>query len=333
MPEPARSNATDSRPEGASKAPRSFWSGTLAFGLVSIPVDLFVGNRSAGVPLHQVTAEGTRLRRRYFCSKEERPLETDEIERGREVEPGRFVTVSDDELDALAPEKSREIDLKRFVPKEQIDPLYYERAYFLVPSQGSTKAYRLLARTLEDSGRAGIATFVMRGREYLVAILGADGLLRAETLRFADEVRRPADIGLPPLPEHVDDRRAQALKRAMTALAADELDRGLLADRDRQRLLALIADKQRRGEDLIGTADDEAATDADEDGGAEIIDLMAILKQGLEDDGDGRDRVSAGDDLETQPKSRLYERAQALDISGRSRMTKAELAAAIRARR
>jgi len=221
MPEPARSNATESRPDGASEAPRSFWSGTLAFGLVSIPVDLFVGNRSAGVPLHQVTAEGTRLRRRYFCSKEERPLETDEIERGREVEPGRFVTVSDDELDALAPEKSREIDLKRFVPKEQIDPLYYERAYFLVPSQGSTKAYRLLARTLEDSGRAGIATFVMRGREYLVAILGADGLLRAETLRFADEVRRPADIGLPPLPEHVDDRRAQVLVRHIVRLCQE----------------------------------------------------------------------------------------------------------------
>jgi len=343
MPEPRRrgDDAAEPEPRPGPGAPRAFWSGTIAFGLVSIPVDLFVATRSGGLPLHQVTAAGTRLRRRYFCSKEERMLDPDEIERGREVEPGRFITVSDEELDALAPEKSREIDLRRFVPEAQIDPLFYERAYFLVPSQGPTKAYRLLARTLQETGRAGIATFVMRGKEYLVAILGAGGVLRAQTLRFADEVRRPADIGLPRPPEQIDERCSRALRKALEQLAADDLDRGLLADRDRQRLSALVEDKRSHGADLIrpdGDDDDAGEdTDLDEtDDSGEVVDLMAALKQGLEDDeasGGPAPAAPAADDLAGESKSRLYERARDLDIAGRSRMSKDELADAIRQHR
>jgi DNA end-binding protein Ku len=175
--------------EEHGQQPRSFWSGTIAFGLVSIPVSLFVANRRGGIPLRMVDADGTPLSRRYFCSKDEEPLDRNAIVRGYEVEPGHFITVTDEELAALAPEKSREIDLKRFVPLRQIDPIYFERAYFLAPERGATKAYRLLARAMEDAGRAGIATFVMRDKEYLVAIIGEGGLLRAELLRFRDDPR------------------------------------------------------------------------------------------------------------------------------------------------
>lgn len=113
--------------------------------------------------------------------------------RGYEVEKDRFILVDDEELVALAPEKSQEIDLKRFVELSEIDPVYFERAYFLAPDRDAVKAYRLLARTMEEAGRAGIATFVMRGKEYLVAIIAEQGFLRAETLRFHDELRIPGD--------------------------------------------------------------------------------------------------------------------------------------------
>ena len=195
-----------------TQRPRSFWSGTIAFGLVSIPVSLYVASRSGGISLRMVDEDGTPLRRRYFCSKDGEPLEADDIVRGYEVEKDRFVIVKDEELEALAPEKSREIDLKRFVPLAQIDPIWFERGYFLAPDKGAMKAYRLLANTMEQEGRAGIATFVMRGKEYLVAIIGQQGLLRAETLRFHDELRTPDDVGLPTL-DKADAKRIRRWKR------------------------------------------------------------------------------------------------------------------------
>src|SRR5207248_7073669 len=114
--------------------------------------------------------------------------------------------VTDEELERLAPEKSRDIDLRRFVEAEAIPPMYFERSYFLVPAGGSAKAYRLLAATMEETHRAGIATFVMRGKEYLVAILSENGILRAETLRFSDEIRSPEDVGLPEAPKNAIDK-------------------------------------------------------------------------------------------------------------------------------
>src|SRR2546421_590780 len=117
--------------------------------------------------------------------------------RGFEYEKGKYVIVTDEELERLAPEQSRDIDLRKFVDLESIPPLYFDRSYFLAPSQGSEKAYRLLAETMEKNKLAGMATFVMRGKEYLVAIFPENGILRAETMRFADELRSPKEVGLP----------------------------------------------------------------------------------------------------------------------------------------
>src|SRR5690606_8881941 len=121
----------------------------------------------------------------------------EEIVRGFDVGDGQYVVVTDEELEALAPDKSRDIDLRRFVPRHELPMANFERAHFMAPTSDSNKAYRLLTKTLEETNRIGIATFVMRGKEYLVAIIAEGGLLRAETLRFADEIRTPADIGLP----------------------------------------------------------------------------------------------------------------------------------------
>src|SRR5687768_2178685 len=206
---------------------RSFWSGTITFGLVSIPVDLYSAHRPGRASLRMLSPDGTPLRRRYFCPKEGREVPAGELVRGYEVEPGEHVVVADEELEALEPRRSRDIDLTRFVPADEIDPMFFERGYVLAPAGESTKAYRLLAAIMEETGRAGIATFVMRGKEYLVAILAENGVLRAETLRFADEIRSPAAVGLPARskPAEAAVRRAE---KAIAAAAASELDEAAL---------------------------------------------------------------------------------------------------------
>lgn len=261
--------------DGDEVRARSFWSGTITFGLVSIPVELFPANRSGGTSLRMVSEEGTPLSRQYFCPKEERALDWDELVRGYEIEKGEFVVVTDDELERLAPEKTRDIDLRQFVDADALDPMHFERGYFLVPGGNTTKAYRLLAETMEQTGRAGIATFVMRGKEYLVAILAENGILRAETLRFADEIRSAVDIGLP---EPVKPKAAAVKKveQAIAKLAADEFDEADLVDRSSERLLELVAMKEASGEDVVEPAAAEIAPSAG------VIDLMEVLKRSLE---------------------------------------------------
>ncbi len=328
-------------PEDTSAQPRSFWSGSIAFGLVSVPVSLFVAQRSSHVSLRMVDEDGTPLRRRYFCNADDRPLDRDEIVRGFEVEKDRFVVVADEELEALAPEKSREIDLRRFVERSQIDPVYFERAYFLAPDRGAVKAYRLLARSMEEAGRAGIATFVMRGKEYLVAIIAERGVLRAETLRFSDELRSPEDVGLPGL-EQAKAERVRAVEQSMRDLAAERLDRDALRDLQARRLRELAERKLASGADVVAATEVAEGGEGEEE--AEVIDLMQVLKRSLEaaPEAAGRRRRprrgprraparAAGDaELEQQSKSELYERAKALDIEGRGSMNKAQLIAAIR---
>src|SRR5467141_1175086 len=183
----------DANQQGA----RPFWSGTLTFGLVSVPVDLYPGNRTNRAPLRMLGPEGEPLARRYYSQKSGRDLDQEEMVRGYEIDKDKYVMVTDEELERLAPDQSRDINLRRFVDLESIPPLYFDRSYFLAPSEGSEKAYKLLTETMEKSDLAGIATFVMRGKEYLVAIFPENGILRAETMRFKDELRTPKEVGLP----------------------------------------------------------------------------------------------------------------------------------------
>ena len=258
-------------------ARRAFWSGTIAFGLVSLPVHLFTANRSNRTPLRMLSIDGSPLRRRYFCSKEQKILQRDDVVRGFEVEPNKFVEISDDELRALQPDKSREIDLRRFVPLQDLDPALYERGYFLIPEEGAVKAYRLLTQTMESVGRAGIATVVMRGKEYLIAIIAKDGILRAETLRFQDEVRDPSDVGL----EDINDAAGKDQKKyasAIKKLTRKKLKKGEMHDKANERLMSLIDSKLEADEDILHVA--EVESEAEEDN---VVDLMEVLKQRLKE--------------------------------------------------
>jgi DNA end-binding protein Ku len=254
---------------------RPFWSGTISFGLVSIPVNLFPASRDSRISLRLLGPQGQPLKREDYSPETGKDLETPETIRGFETRGGEYVTVTEEELDRLAPEKSRDINLRVFVAQSEISPVYFNRAYILTPADKSAKAYRLLAHTMEESGRAGIATFVMHGKEYLVAILAIDGILRAETLRFEDEIRTPKDIGLPK-----SKKATAATVRAFTgvierlskkALAFDEM-----RDEYAHRMQNLINAKRERHKDVVES----------ESGGsmakpAKVVDLMQVLKKSL----------------------------------------------------
>jgi DNA end-binding protein Ku len=251
---------------------RPFWSGTLSFGLVSVPVDLYPAARSTNIGLRMLSPEGHPLARRYFCPDEDQPLDAEQIVRGYELEDGSYVVVTDEELAALDPKKSRDIDLRLFVPESELDPIYFDRPYVLASASESPKAYRLLAEIMEREQRAGIATFVMREKEYLIAILSRGGILRAETLRFAEELR-PAEIESAPQKPRTD--LVHAFAKAIGALSAKKLDDSLLADPEHEALAGLIEEKRRHKRDVIEAPEGVAAPDA------EVIDLMEVLRRSL----------------------------------------------------
>src|SRR5262245_28165661 len=140
----------------------AFWSGSLSFGLVNVPVLVFPATRHSGVRLRLLGPDGSPLERRFYCPSDGKEVSDGDIVRGYELDDGSYIIVEDRELEALEPQKSREIDLRQFVELDEIPPAYFERGYYLTPLEGATKAYRLLAEAMERRRRAGIATFVMR---------------------------------------------------------------------------------------------------------------------------------------------------------------------------
>ena len=258
---------------------RAFWSGTITFGLVSIPVNLFSGVRSQSIALHMFSEDGTPLSRRFYCPKQDREVDGDEIVRGYETEKGKYVVITDDELEALAPKKSRDIDLRRFVPAADIDPIFFERSYFLTPAGESTKAYRLLAASLEENERAGIATFVMRGKEYLIAITAENGIMRADTLRFADELRSAADVGLPKTTPKVKPADVKKMLKLIDSHSSAKISLTELEDEYNEQLQKLVKRKERKKEDVFELPEEEAEADEND---ADVIDLVEVLRRSLQ---------------------------------------------------
>jgi len=254
-------------------AGRPFWSGTISFGLVSIPVNLFPANRDSRVSFKTLGPDGEPLKRDYYSTETGEELAQAETVRGFETSKGKLVTVTEEELERLAPEKSRDINLRVFVARNNVAPLYFDRGFILTPADKSGKAYRLLAEIMESSKRVGIATFVMHGKEYLVAILSIDGILRVQTLRFSAEVRKPSGIGLP--------KRRKPAKSAVRKFHSDisrlsrkSLDLTEMKDQYSDRVLKFIEKKRTKHRDVV-------ETETARKGPAEIVDLMEVLKRNL----------------------------------------------------
>lgn len=218
--------------------------------------------------------DGQPLARKYFSQKTEQDLDADEIVRGYEIDKGKFVVITDEELERLEPEKTRDINLKVFVPEDSIPPIYFERGYFLTPAANSQKAYKLLAETMDKTGQAGVATFVMRGKEYLVAIFSDNGVLRAEVMRFPDELRSPKDVDLPEKPK-VPAAAVSKFEKLISTKMKKHFSAAKLEDKETERLLKLVKKKKSQPKNIVEV--EESAAPA----AGKVIDLMAVLKKSL----------------------------------------------------
>ena len=291
--------------------PRSVWRGTLSFGLVAIPVSLYPATEAKDVRFHLFDRQGRRVRYRRVVEAgpplgeseekdvdraetddDERPAETEvayqDLVRGYEVEPEAFVFLETEEIERVRPSPSRVIDLEEFVRLEDIDPIYFEKAYHVVPVRGAEKPYELLLRTLKESGRVGIGRFVLRTKPHLVALRPMERVLALETLYFGDEVRDADGLVGNLAPDAVTRREIDISKQLVEALASD-WDPSRFADEYREELLRMIAERtpERIEEDV---------EESSEDPGSRIKDLMDTLRRSVEEAKAGR---KAKDDRRT----------------------------------
>ncbi|HEV7773672.1 MAG TPA: Ku protein [Conexibacter sp.] len=254
---------------------RGLWSGTLAFGLVAVPVELVSAVRDRDVHFHEVDDRGQRVEVKRTCAKDGKEVPWDEVGHGYELD-GRLVVLSDEELAAAAPERTRTIEVEEFVPLEQIDPAHFDHPYYLLPqggAEGVTRAYRLLRDTMATREQVAIGRIVMRSREQLVAVRERDGLLALSTMLFANEIRAPRAIDAVPSGRRGSPRRAEVDEalRVIEAMTRD-FDPGRYEDCHRSRLLRLIQKKRRGGE--IAIPDVEPEPDP-------VPDLLAALEASL----------------------------------------------------
>jgi DNA end-binding protein Ku len=254
---------------------RAIWSGTISFGLVSVPVKLFPATEQKDIRFHQFK-EGTkqRIRNKRVSEDTGREVDYEDIVKGYEVDKGRFAVVTPEELQGVAPEKTRTIEIEDFVDLEDIDPIYFEKTYYLAPEDdaGAKRAYALLLKAMEDQGKVAIGRFVMRTKEYLAAIRPMDGILALETMYFADEIREPSEVENVPVRARVDDRQLKMAKQLIGSLASD-WDPKRYHDEYRERVLKLIRDKAKGKEVVLPEARSAA----------KVSDLMEALRQSIEE--------------------------------------------------
>jgi DNA end-binding protein Ku len=252
--------------------PRPISSGTISFGLVSIPVKLFAATQSsAGVSFNLLHAkDGSRLKQQYVCAQEGVKVERDEMVKGYEFEKDRYVTFTAEELKALEETASPAIEIAEFVPAAKVDPIYFDKAYYLGPDRGGDKAYRLLSEALSRSGRAALARYAARGKQYLVLIRPLDGRLVMQQLLYADEVRALSEI---PVGEaDLKEPEVQLALQLVEQTAREEFHPEAYEDSVRKRILEVVERK---------IAGQEVAVAPSAEPRAQVIDLMEALKASL----------------------------------------------------
>jgi DNA end-binding protein Ku len=298
---------------------RAIWTGALAFGLVNVPVGLYSAREDRSVRFHQFQ-RGTSARIRYRRVNEETGEQVDyaDIVKGYDLGGGQYVIVTPEELEAVEPGRSRTIDISDFVDGAELDPIYFSKTYYLAPqSDQAERAYALLLEAMTRAQKIAIAQFVMRSKQYLAAIRPEADVLVLETLYFADEIRDPIQqIDQLPAAASFSDRdldMAVQLVESMSSAWQPES----YHDTYRERVLELIEDKQ-AGKEVVTEQQQAPATN--------VVDLMAALRASIDA---AKGRGGGGQDLGDLSKKELYELAQELDVPGRSKMDRAELADAV----
>jgi DNA end-binding protein Ku len=283
--------------------PHSIGSGNISFGLVSIPIKMFSSSSSGGVSFNQIHQKcGGRIRQQQICPTCNEVVERSSLVKGYEFAKDQYVQFTDEELKGLEGEASRMIDIAEFVPLAQVDPIYFEKTYYLGPDKGGEKAYRLLADAMKAAGRVALAKFVMRGKENVVLIRPSQEGLMMHTMYFADEIR---DFG------EVDKGEDAKLKpgemelaqRLVNELSSEAFTPEKYSDEYQERVLAAVEAKV-EGKEVTSLAPQAQRT--------QVIDLMDALKQSLGKRGGGAASGGAGKvaELEKKPAARARQKAE-----------------------
>ncbi len=256
--------------------PRAIWSGTISFGLLNVPVKLYSAVARRGISLREIReSDGARIKHRRVAEGTDEEVPYGEIVKAFEVTPDRYVPLSKDEMAALAPEKTRAIEVQDFVDLDQIDPIYFDSPYYLGPADGAEKTYSLLAKAMQESGKVAIARFVFRNKEHLAALRPGDGVLTLTTMRFADEVVAPSDLEdvLPQKQGKVAAKEVEMAEQLIDSLTT-EFDPGAYRDEYREQLLSLI-ERKAEGKDIL------TAPATEEPKATAAPDLMSALEESI----------------------------------------------------
>jgi DNA end-binding protein Ku len=262
-------------------AARSIGSGTLSFGLVSIPVRFYVATHSERLSFNMLHEPcKTRIKQQLYCPTHEKVVDRNEIVKGFEFAKGQYVTITDEELKALEAEANRAIDIHEFVPLDKVDPLYFEDAHYLGPERGAEKAYKLLSEAMKETDRVAVAQFVSHGKEHIGVIrpLTGDGGLVLHSMHYADEVRDFKDVPMDAHPK-IRDNEINLARKLIEQLSNDAFEPEKYKDDYRERVQAVIEQKVAGEEIAISEAPRERA---------QVIDLMEALKQSLAADRGGK---------------------------------------------
>ncbi len=284
--------------------PRPLWSGAISFGLVSVPVKLYPAVSRKTVRFNQIDSRtGARIKQKRVSALDGEEVPFDRIVKGHEVSKDSYVLVTDDEMMALMPKASRTIDISDFVRQSEIDPVFYDAGYHLVPDELARKSYMLLAAAMEEAGRVAIATFVMRTKQYVAAIRPVDGRLMLSTMVYADELVDPAEL---PGLEGLGDIEVSEAERAMATALIDNLSADFAPERYldtfREAVMDLIERKAAGDTTVV-----EVPAAADD---AAVVDLLAALEASVAAAKAARKRHPSTNDAESSEAADPIETAR-----------------------
>ncbi len=306
--------------------PRAIWSGAISFGLVNVPVRMYSAIDEHKLHFHYLhDKDDSRIGYEKVCKKEGKPVPDDEIVKAFEYGKGKYVYLTDEDFDSAAAQAEgfKTIDIRDFVPYEEIDPIYFERTYYLGPDEGADKVYRLLLKAMEESGLAALAKYVMRDKQHLGCLRVREGVIALEKMYFADEIRPIGEIK--PKQAQVSKQELEIARQLIDSLAGS-FRPAKYKDTYRDALCEII-ERKRKGKKVHVEAEVEEPE--------QVPDLMAALRASLKASGgrsNGRSRNGKNrDGLGDLSKQELYDRAKKADIPGRAEMSKDELIEALEA--
>jgi DNA end-binding protein Ku len=293
---------------------RAIWSGSISFGLVNIPVKLYTAVSRKNVAFHQIDKRtGSRIKQRRVSAADGEEVAYEDIVKGYELPGGDYVTIDDDELSALDPEAARTIDIEEFVDLADIDPIYYDSAYYLVPDATTAKPYKLLAQAMDESQKVGIARFVMRTKQYVAAVRPKDGKLLLSTMVYDDEVVRPEEIGGFDVLDKVEvGSKEVAMAEQLIASLSDAFEPAKHRDTYREAVLELIERKAAGETEILAPPSAPAAE--------KVIDLMAALEASVAAAKEARSR---------HPAARGSDEAKAIKPAARAKKAAKKTAAEV----